>query len=316
LTPAPAQERKGSISCLVTDSGHGVLNGATVDLEPAGTPTVTDTQGQYTIADLAPGESVVTISYVGLDPLSQKVAVAAGHPTHADAELRVATQSDSITVAAERPHGEAEAINRERNKRITRLRLGFEAAYQQLGFLPGRLSGLGISANHSDTASRAYNVPGQADNPPLQRQAPHTWNIRPTYDRGRLSMRLGVSYNAANIFQYNYSDGTALGLKGPGYIYLYTHLQVDAQGSFRLAKGFSAVVYGLNLTNQVFGFYQGNPLSDPARVLSPDDRRLGCAGPRLPRRCRTQPASHRCHRICAASSGTSVPSLNGTTRGV
>jgi outer membrane receptor protein involved in Fe transport len=71
---------------------------------------------------------------------------------------------------------------------------GFEAANQRhLGFLPGRLSGLGISANYSDTASRAYNVPGRTDNPPLQRQAPHTWNISPTYDRGRLSMRLGSS---------------------------------------------------------------------------------------------------------------------------
>ena len=42
--------------------------------------------------------------------------------------------------------------------------------------------------------------------------------------------------------------------------YLYTHLQLDAQGSFALPKGFKAVVYGLNLTNEVFGFYQGSPI--------------------------------------------------------
>ena len=139
---------------------------------------------------------------------------------------------------------------------------GFEAAYQQrLSYLPGVLSALGISANYSYTASKAYNVPGRSDNPPLQRQAPHTWNISPTYDRGRVSIRVGVAYNAANIFFYNYSDGAALGLKGPnGDNYLYAHLQVDAQGSYRLAKGFSAVVYGLNLTNEVFGFYQGSPI--------------------------------------------------------
>jgi len=139
---------------------------------------------------------------------------------------------------------------------------GFEASYQQhLGFLPGRLSGAGISANYSYTDSRANGVPGRSDHPPLQRQAPNTWNISPTYDRGRLSVRLGMSYNQANIFAYNYTDGAPLGLKGPlGDNYLYTHLQVDAQGSFVLAKGFTAVVYGLNLTNEVFGFYQGSPI--------------------------------------------------------
>ncbi|HWC15989.1 MAG TPA: TonB-dependent receptor, partial [Terriglobales bacterium] len=139
---------------------------------------------------------------------------------------------------------------------------GFELAYQQhLGFLPGAWSGFGIAANYSYTTSQAHNVPGRTDNPALLRQAPHTFNISPTYDRGRLSMRVGVSYNAANIFSYNFVDGAALGKTGPnGDQYLYAHTQVDAQGSFRLAKGFSAIVSGLNLTNEVFGFYQGSAI--------------------------------------------------------
>jgi TonB-dependent receptor len=140
--------------------------------------------------------------------------------------------------------------------------LGFESAYQQhLAFLPGAWSGLGISANYSYTNSQANKVPGRTDNPPLQRQAPHTWNISPTYDRGRLSLRVGVSYNGANIFQYNFTDGADLGKKGPnGDVYLYPHTQVDAQARFQLARGFSAVISGLNLTNEVFGFYQGSPI--------------------------------------------------------
>lgn len=139
---------------------------------------------------------------------------------------------------------------------------GFEAAYQQrLSFLPYRMSGLGLSANYSYTDSRANGVPGRSDHPALQRQAPHTWNVSPTYDRGRVSLRVGVAYNGANIFAYNYSDGAPLGLKGPnGDQYLYTHLQVDAQASIRLTHGFSAIVYGLNLNNEVFGFYQGSPI--------------------------------------------------------
>jgi HAMP domain-containing protein len=42
-------------------------------------------------------------------------------------------------------------------------------------------------------------------------------------------------------------------------LYFYSHLQVDAQGSVRLAHGLTFIMYGLNLTNEVFGFYQGQP---------------------------------------------------------
>jgi len=149
---------------------------------------------------------------------------------------------------------------------------GFEVAYlQHLTFLPGLLGGFGISANYGYTDSRATGLFNRADNPRLSRSAPHTWNISPTYDRGRLSFRAGLSYNAANIFEYRYQDGsdplaggpatiTPGGIKGPDSdIYLYAHLQVDVQGSYRLVHGLQFVMYGLNLNNEVFGFYQGSP---------------------------------------------------------
>ena len=146
---------------------------------------------------------------------------------------------------------------------------GLELAYQQhLTFLPGFLSGLGISANYSYTNSQANRVPLRSDSPSLQRQAPNSWNLSPTYDRGRFSARLGISHNDANIFAYNYfnlnPDGSSktvpLGLQGPnGDVYLYSHTQVDAQGSFRMFRGLQLIVAGLNLTNEVFGFYQGSP---------------------------------------------------------
>jgi TonB-dependent receptor len=150
---------------------------------------------------------------------------------------------------------------------------GFEFAYQQhLTFLPGALSGLGLSANYGYTTSEARGLPLRTDTPTLLRQAPHTWNISPTYDRGAMSLRVGVSYNGANLFAYQYqnlnTDGTPMaagdltagGTAGPGGdSYLYAHLQLDAQVSARLASGLSVVVYGLNLTNEVFGFYNGSP---------------------------------------------------------
>jgi TonB-dependent receptor len=149
---------------------------------------------------------------------------------------------------------------------------GFEAAYlQHLTFLPGVLSGLGISANYGYTDSSASGLPGRSDHPRLLRNAPNTWNISPTFDRGRVSIRVGLSYNQANIAAYGFQDGTPTadgtpstptpgGLKGPfGDQYFYTHMQVDAQGSVRLAHGLSFIAYGLNLNNEVFGFYQGSP---------------------------------------------------------
>jgi TonB-dependent receptor len=151
---------------------------------------------------------------------------------------------------------------------------GFEAAYlQHFTSLPGALGGLGFSANYSWTNSAACGLPGRSDCPRLLRQAPNTWNISPTFDRGRLAIRVGLTYNAASIYAYQYQDGTGTscvcnggsgptpgGLLGPlGDNYLYPHFQLDAQGSFRLRYGFTVMAYGMNLTNEVFGFYNGQP---------------------------------------------------------
>jgi TonB-dependent receptor len=150
---------------------------------------------------------------------------------------------------------------------------GIEIAYQQhWTFLPGALGGLGLSANYSYTTSTAHGIPFRSDSPALLRQAPNTWNVSPTYDRGPMSLRLGVSYNGANIFAYQYqnlnSDGTPIapadltagGTAGPGGDnYLYTHVQIDAQAVVRVNRAMSVVASGLNLNNEVFGFYNGSP---------------------------------------------------------
>jgi TonB-dependent receptor len=154
---------------------------------------------------------------------------------------------------------------------------GFEAAWEQrLAFLPGFLSGFGVSANYSYTTSQAsfplvtatqsgFNG-GRTDHPTLQRQAPNNYNIGLTYDKKRFSARFAMSHNDASIYQYFWSasNGPAsdpvLGLKGPnGDVHMYAHTQYDIQGSYRLYKGLSVVAYGLNLSNEVFGFYQGSP---------------------------------------------------------
>lgn len=141
--------------------------------------------------------------------------------------------------------------------------LGFEAAFEQhFRGLPGPLRGFGLSGNYSFTTSQADAVAPsvRSDSPRLLRQAPNTWNLSPTYDRGRISARVGLAFNGANIFQYNFADGVPGGTAGPsGDVYEYTHFQVDAQADIALHNGFSLILSGLNLTNAVFGFYQGSP---------------------------------------------------------
>jgi TonB-dependent receptor len=151
---------------------------------------------------------------------------------------------------------------------------GVEFAYiQHLGFLPGAWSGLGISANFSKTGSSAGTLPLRNDDPALQRQTPTMWNLSPSYDHGRFSARLGATYNSASIYQYQWEQCTAagaagggcedpssLGPKGPvGDNYLYAHLQLDAQASVRVQKSLTVLWQGLNLTDEVFGFYNGSP---------------------------------------------------------
>jgi TonB-dependent receptor len=148
---------------------------------------------------------------------------------------------------------------------------GFEVSWEQrLSFLPGLLNGLGVAANYSYTTSQVKFPDGfsggRTDHPALLRQAPNTWNLGMTYDKARFSMRFGVSHNDANIYAYNYQatgndTDPIIGLRGPnGDIYLYAHTQFDVQGSYRMYKGLQLVVSGLNLSNEVFGFYQGSTI--------------------------------------------------------
>lgn len=172
---------------------------------------------------------------------------------------------------------------------------GFEISFQQhFTYLPGLMNGFGVSTNYGYTNSQAKlppyvnlqdpnNIPpvGTISGPnrgpdgsttPLLRQSPNTFNFSPTYDKRGLSVRLGMVYNQAEIYSYSYnagrdakpfdySNGRGGGINGPnGDTYLYSHLQIDLQGTYKLPKGFTAVAYGLNLNNEVFGFYQGQSI--------------------------------------------------------
>jgi outer membrane receptor protein involved in Fe transport len=138
---------------------------------------------------------------------------------------------------------------------------GFEASYiQRFTFLPGWWSGMGITANYGHDVSGTSGIPGRSDNPPLLRTSPNVFSITPTYAHGRLSLAAGLSYNQASLFGSQYTDGLPGGVKGPlSDLWMYSHFQVDAQGSFYVGHGVRLIVAGLNLNNADFGFYQGSP---------------------------------------------------------
>src|SRR5215470_998343 len=113
-TAVTAQGGRGSIQGRATDSAGGVLQGATVTVNPGGERTVTSREGDFVIRGLVRGTYTVRIDFVGFTTFQQSVDIEEGGMVRLDATLQVATQSESILVSAERPRGEAEQINRER----------------------------------------------------------------------------------------------------------------------------------------------------------------------------------------------------------
>jgi len=105
---------KGTVSGRVTDSGGGVLQGARIELQPAGSSIVSSNQGEFAFIDVTPGKYRLSISFVGFAPFTSDVTVNAGETARVDATLQVASKNEEVLVTAERVHGEAEAINRER----------------------------------------------------------------------------------------------------------------------------------------------------------------------------------------------------------
>jgi TonB-dependent receptor len=142
---------------------------------------------------------------------------------------------------------------------------GVELAYQQhLTSLPGVLGAARIIANFAYTNSKNYNLPNRTDTPQLVGQAPFSWNIGPSYATKRALVTMGISHNSANIYAYQYqstgANAVPFGVAGPnGDNYFYSHTQVDAQGTYYIAKGFSVLASGLNMNNEVFGFFNGSP---------------------------------------------------------
>ncbi len=106
--PAAAQEQRGSIEGTVKDSSGAVLPGATVVAKgsalPAGTATVTDTQGVYRFPGLPPGQYEVSAELQGFTPAkATNVEIFLGQIKRIELVLTIGAVTESVQVSAESP---------------------------------------------------------------------------------------------------------------------------------------------------------------------------------------------------------------------
>src|SRR5262245_23508156 len=128
------QAQTGNISGTVTDSSrHGVLVGAQVQLEGQGSSTLTADSGRFVLLSAPAGTAKVTVSYLGLEPLTQEVSVTAGATSILDFALSPRGQLAEITVTdAAGLLGQSRALNDQKNS----LNLVNLVASDQIGAFP------------------------------------------------------------------------------------------------------------------------------------------------------------------------------------
>jgi hypothetical protein len=119
LLPAAASAQ-GSMVGVVKDTSGAVLPGVTVE---AASPAliekvrsvVTDGTGQYTIASLVPGTYSLTFTLPGFSTVKREgIELTGTFTAKVDAELRVGTVAETITVTGETPVVDVQSTTRER----------------------------------------------------------------------------------------------------------------------------------------------------------------------------------------------------------
>jgi len=130
--------------------------------------------------------------------------------------------------------------------------LGVEIAYQQnLTFLPGVLSGLGIYFNYTYTTSTANVVRNDSEEEiNLPGQAEHIGNFSLSYNRGKFNTRISANYRGSYIQE--------VGGEAEEDEYLNDRLQVDWTVAYAVNSKFRLFAEFLNITNEPFEAYVGN----------------------------------------------------------
>lgn len=126
---------------------------------------------------------------------------------------------------------------------------GFELNWQQqLTFLPGVLSGLGIYANYTFTDSEAE-VPGRDEKITLPGQAQHVGNVALSYEKYGFSGRVALNFAGEFISE--------VGGEPAEDIYYDKHVQLDISLSQRITNQIQVFAELINLTDEPLRYYQG-----------------------------------------------------------
>jgi len=139
--------------------------------------------------------------------------------------------------------------------------VGLEAAWQQqLTFLPGLWSGLGIMANYTYTTSNARL--GSIDREVrLPRQIPHVANAGVTFDWGGLRSALTMNHRSKYLFEVTAEQVAQhrSHLYPTADRYLEAQTQFDLSASYRLNPATSLFIEVNNLTDAPQTWYDGHP---------------------------------------------------------
>jgi outer membrane receptor protein involved in Fe transport len=103
--PVLAQTETGRISGTVMDASGAVVPGATISLRSTGTGavrnTVSDENGKYVFANVAPGPYQVLTELAGFNASTANVTVTVGSVSEINTRLEIAGAAETITVTAE-----------------------------------------------------------------------------------------------------------------------------------------------------------------------------------------------------------------------
>ncbi|NBC16409.1 MAG: TonB-dependent receptor [Bacteroidetes bacterium] len=127
------------------------------------------------------------------------------------------------------------------------------AAQQQLRFLPGALSGLGLYANYTYTQSEATLADGSTALFPGQ--ADHIANAAVSYERGGFSGQLSLNYTGEFLDEFG---GDGVSANRANDIFVQERLGLDANATYRFTSGLSVFLELLNLLNEPLELYQGD----------------------------------------------------------
>ncbi|MBN1543351.1 TonB-dependent receptor [candidate division KSB1 bacterium] len=118
---------------------------------------------------------------------------------------------------------------------------------QQLRFLPGFFSGLGVMANYTYTTSSAK-VSGR-DDVTIPGQASNIANFALSYEKGGFSGRLGMNYHGKYLEE--------LGENADQDIYYDNHMQWDISAAQTIAGGIQVYLQAVNMGNAPLRYYMG-----------------------------------------------------------